>query len=55
MNGGIRRGLSAILVVGATTAAITQDRAPAPPLDLFFAALSADDRVARPALDALSK
>ncbi len=55
MNGGIRRGLSAILVVGATAAAITQDRAPAPPLDLFFAALLADDRVARPALDALSK
>ena len=55
MNGGRRRGLLAILVVGATITATTQDRTSAPPLDLFFAAVSPDDRVARPALDALSK
>ncbi len=43
-----------MLVVGTVATAAAQGPA-VPPLDLFFAALSADDRVARPALDALSK
>ena len=49
-----RAVLAALFVVSTWLQAHAQVADP-PPLDLFFAAASPDDRVARPALDALSK
>lgn len=44
-----------LLVIGIAIPVAAQVSPPAPPLDLFFKAASADERVARAALDALSK
>lgn len=48
--------VSAIVAIAVLGVSLTaQGTTAAPPLDLFFAAVSPDDRVARPALDALAR
>ncbi len=44
-----------VLIATMPAALVTRAQPPAPPLDLFFSATAADDRVARTALDTLSR